>query len=179
VISGLGRGITAGDGFSMAEELKNVIQTDAAINPGNSGGPLLNSVGQVIGVNVAVSQGANNIGFALPINIVKESLKIFNETGQFDRPIFGVRYQIITKEQGILNGVPAGAYVTEVIEGSSADSVGIERGDIVTKFDGKNVSEVEGGLSEFMVGKKIGNIVAVDYWRDEESIKVEVVLKGE
>ena len=76
VISGLGRGITAGDGYSFAEKLDNVIQTDAAINPGNSGGPLLNSLGQVIGVNVAVSQGANNIGFALPINLVKESMKI-------------------------------------------------------------------------------------------------------
>ena len=78
VISGLGRGITAGDVFEgYVEKLDNIIKTDAAINPGNSGGPLLNSAGQVIGINVAVAQGANNIGFALPINVVKDSFNSF------------------------------------------------------------------------------------------------------
>ena len=139
VVSGLGRGITAGDGYTFAEKLDNVIQTDAAINPGNSGGPLLNSVGQVIGVNVAVSQGANNIGFALPINLVKESLKNFNDTGAFDRPFFGVRYQMISKEQGILNNVPAGGYVVEVVKGSSADGAGIKKGDIIVSLSGQFV----------------------------------------
>ena len=179
VISGLGRGITAGDGFSMSEDLKNVIQTDAAINPGNSGGPLLNSAGQVIGVNVAVSQAANNIGFALPINVVRDSLKNFNETGQFDRPFFGVRYQLVTKEQGILNNVPAGAYVVEVVPDSSADKAGIEKGDIITKFEGKSVAEVEGGLVELLTKKKIGDRVEVEIWRDKETKKIQVDLKGE
>lgn len=185
VISGLGRGITAGDGLSMSEELKNVIQTDAAINPGNSGGPLLNSAGQVIGVNVAVSQGANNIGFALPINIVKDSLKNFNETGQFDRPFFGVRYQMVSKEQGlpaqagILNNVPAGAYVIEVVTDSSADVAGLEKGDIIVKFEGKSVAEVEGGLVELLTKKKIGDKVEVELWRNNKSQKVQVELKGE
>lgn len=179
VISGLGRGIMAGDGLSMVEKIDNVIQTDAAINPGNSGGPLLNSAGQVIGVNVAVSQGANNIGFALPINVVKESIKNFNETGQFDRPVFGVRYQMITKEQGILNNVPAGAYVVEVIEGSTAETAGIERGDIITKFDGNNISEYGDGLAELIRGKKIGDKVEVELWRDGETEKLGVTLKGE
>jgi len=179
VVSGLGRGITAGDGFSMSEELKNVIQTDAAINPGNSGGPLLNSAGQVIGVNVAVSQGANNIGFALPINIVKDSLNNFNETGQFDRPFFGVRYQMISKEQGILNSVPAGAYVVEVVKDSSADKAGIEKGDVITKFDQINVSEVENGLVELLSKKKIGDRVEVEVYRDKEMNRVQVELRGE
>lgn len=179
VISGLGRGITAGDGYSMSEELKNVIQTDAAINPGNSGGPLLNSAGQVIGVNVAVSQGANNIGFAIPINIVKDSLANFNETGQFDRPFFGVRYQMVSKEQGILNNVPAGAYVVEVVDGSSAATAGIVKGDILVKFEGQNVSEVEGGLIELLGKKKIGDMVEVEIWREGKSQKLDVVLAGE
>ncbi|MBI4999624.1 trypsin-like peptidase domain-containing protein, partial [Candidatus Gottesmanbacteria bacterium] len=83
VISGLGRGITAGSPFEgYVERLDNVIQTDAAINPGNSGGPLLNSAGQVIGVNVAVAQGSQNIGFAIPINVIRESLENFNKTGK-------------------------------------------------------------------------------------------------
>ena len=71
VISGLSRSLTAGDNFGKTELLDHVIQTDAAINPGNSGGPLLNLKGEVIGVNVAVAQGSQNIGFALPINSVK------------------------------------------------------------------------------------------------------------
>ncbi len=179
VISGLGRGITAGNGFSGAEKLDNVIQTDAAINPGNSGGPLLNTAGQVIGVNVAVSQAANNIGFAIPINVVKDSLKNFNETGQFERPFFGVRYQLISKEQGILNNVPAGAYVVEVVDDSTAALAGIVKGDIITKFEGKSVSEVEGGLSELLSKKKIGDKVEVEVYRDKEMKKLQVELKGE
>lgn len=179
VISGLGRGITAGDGFMGAEKLDNVIQTDAAINPGNSGGPLLNSAGQVIGVNVAVSQSANNIGFALPIKVVKESLQNFNETGQFDRPFFGVRYQMITKEQGILNSVPAGAYVVEVVTDSSADKAGVEKGDIITKFDGKELVEEKDGLVGLLSKKKIGDRVEVEIWRDKEVKKIQVELKGE
>lgn len=179
VVSGLGRGITAGDGYSFAEKLDNVIQTDAAINPGNSGGPLLNSLGQVIGVNVAVSQGANNIGFALPINLVKESLTNFNETGAFDRPFFGVRYQMITKEQAILNDVPAGGYVVEVVNGSSADSAGIKKGDIIVSFDGKKLIEVENGLVELLGKKKIGDTVEVEVWREEKMEKMSVELKGE
>lgn len=179
VISGLGRGITAGDGFMGAEKLDNVIQTDAAINPGNSGGPLLNSAGQVIGVNVAVSQSANNIGFALPIKVVKESLQNFNETGQFDRPFFGVRYQMITKEQGILNSVPAGAYVVEVVGDSSADQAGVEKGDIITKFDGKELVEEKDGLVGLLSKKKIGDRVEVEIWRDKEIKKLQVELRGE
>ncbi len=179
VISGLGRGITAGDGYSFAEKLDNVIQTDAAINPGNSGGPLLNSLGQVIGVNVAVSQGANNIGFALPINLVKESLSNFNETGAFDRPFFGVRYQMISKEQGILNNVPAGGYVVEVVKDSSADSAGIKKGDIIVSFDGKKLTEVENGLAELLGKKKIGDRVEVEIWREDKTEKLSVELKGE
>lgn len=179
VVSGLGRGITAGDGFMGAEKLDNVIQTDAAINPGNSGGPLLNSIGQVIGVNVAVSQGANNIGFALPINVVKESLANFNQTGQFDRPFFGVRYQMITKEQGILNNVPAGAYVVEVIRDSSADVAGIVKGDIITKFEGREIVEEQDGLAGLISRKKIGDKVEVEIYREKEMKKVTVELKGE
>ena len=120
VISGLGRGITAGSPYEgYAEKLDDIIQTDAAINPGNSGGPLLDSHGAVIGVNVAVAQGANNIGFALPVNIVKEALREFNQNGGFSKKAYlGVEYQIITQTNAILNSVPRGAYVVEVVAGS-------------------------------------------------------------
>lgn len=182
VISGLGRGITTGNIFgSYVEELDNVIQTDAAINPGNSGGPLLNSVGQVIGVNVAVSQSGENIGFALPINVVVNSLDIFNSTGQFDRPTFGVRYRLIGTEVAVLNDVPAGALVVEVLPGSSAKRAGIEVGDIVVSFDSIKVSEVKGGLAELMLEKSIGDTVVVLVYSSGvlREIQVELIMQLE
>ncbi|MFC1653284.1 S1C family serine protease [Patescibacteria group bacterium] len=177
VVSGLGRGIQAGNGFGgYVEELDNVIQTDAAINPGNSGGPLLDSSGRVIGVNTAVSAAGENIGFAIPINVVKSSLENFNQTGQFSRPFLGVRYRIIPEETAILNNVPKGAFIVEVVEGGAAADAGIVQGDIVMKFDGVVVSE-EQGLAEMINKKKIGDVVEIEYYRDGETKKVEVELK--
>lgn len=170
VVSGLGRGIVAGSLFEgSAERLDNVIQTDAAINPGNSGGPLLNSSGQVIGINVAVSAEGQSIGFAIPINVVKESLDQFNNTGKFNRPYLGVRYKMITRDIALLNEVPEGAYVQEVIADSPADKVGIKEQDIITKIDGNKVTDKDGGLLKVISGKKVGDRVSVEIWRDGET----------
>jgi len=177
VVSGLGRGIVAGDGFSDFEQLDNVIQTDAAINPGNSGGPLLNSAGQVIGVNVAVSSSGENIGFALPINVVRESLENFEVTGRFSRPMLGVSYRMISKDTAILNEVPEGAYVIDVMAGSSADEAGIEPGDIITEVDGQKVGEIKGGLANVINTKKVGDQVSVKLWREGEMREFAVILK--
>jgi len=180
VVSGLGRGITASDSWgSFAERLDNVIQTDAAINPGNSGGPLLNSAGQVVGVNVAVSQSANNVGFALPINVLKEALKTFNETGKFERPFLGVRYKMITKETAVLNEVPAGAYVVEVVASSSADMAGLKVGDIIVMFDGQKVVEVEGGIVQILSKKKVGDRVEIEVYREKKIKNLSVILKAQ
>lgn len=180
VISGLGRGIQAGDPFGgFAEELDNVIQTDAAINPGNSGGPLLNSAGQVIGVNVAVSQAAENIGFALPINIVKQVVDSFQSTGQFERAFLGVRYQMISKETALANDVPAGAYIVEVVEESPAARAGIEQGDIVTKFGGEKIADVDGGLATLVNKHKAGDVVEVEYFREGKTETVSVTLTSQ
>ena len=178
VISGLGRGITAGSGFGgFVEQLDNVIQTDAAINPGNSGGPLLNSGGQVIGVSVAVAQSSENIGFAIPINVIKESLKNFNQTGQFDRPFLGVRYRMLPKETALMHDVPEGAIVVEVVEGTAAAEVGIGVNDIITKIDGREVKESEGGLVQIINTLRVGQRVEVEVYRDGEFRTLEVVLK--
>lgn len=177
VISGLGRGITAGDGFGLgSERLDNVIQTDAAINPGNSGGPLLNSEGKVIGVNSAVAGNAQNIGFAIPINVIKESLQTFNTTGKFDRPFFGVQYQMIPQKTALMNNLPEGAYIAEVVPNSSASEAGLKEGDIITKFGGK---EVKGDmdLASIINQKKIGDSVEIEYWRDDEKKTTKVTLK--
>lgn len=177
VISGLGRGIQTGNPFGgYTESLDNVIQTDAAINPGNSGGPLLNSSGQVIGVNVAIASGAENISFALPINLVKESLKNFNETGQFSRPFLGVRYRDITSKEAIAKGWVEGAGVVEIVADSPADSAGIQIGDIIIKVDGEKIND-KNILATVLSKKKVGAEIKVTVWRENKEQTFSVILK--
>jgi S1-C subfamily serine protease len=178
VISGLGRGIEAGNPFEgYVERLDDVIQTDAAINPGNSGGPLLNSAGQVIGVNVAVASGAQNIGFALPVNVLKDALKTFSQTGSFaSRPFLGVEYQMISKQAAILNEVPQGALVLNIVSGSPAEKAGIQEEDIIVKIDGEEIKEEGNGLVEIISKKKPGQEVELEIWRNGETIKLKATL---
>lgn len=177
VISGLGRGITAGSPFEgFVEQLDNVIQTDAAINPGNSGGPLLNSSGQVIGVNTAVAAGGQNIGFAMPINVVKEMFANFNSTGQFSRPYIGVKYKMIGRDLALLNDVPQGAFVVEVVPDSPADRAGIEAQDVIISADGEKVDEESGGLSKVISRKKVGDSIMLKIWRNGENKDIRVNL---
>lgn len=177
VISGLGRGINAGNGFGgVSEELNNVIQTDAAINPGNSGGPLLNSSGSVIGVNVAVSRAGENIGFAIPINVVKASIDNFETTGKFSRPYLGVRYQMLDKRTAILNSVPQGAYLVEVVAGSPAEKAGLLENDIVTEINGTKLSE-KNGLAEVIAKSKVGEEIQLKVYRDGETIELKTTLE--
>lgn len=174
VISGLGRGIVAGSFFEgSAEELDNVIQTDAAINPGNSGGPLLNSSGHVIGVNTAVSQSGQNIGFALPVDIIKDSLKNFNSTGQFDRPYLGVSYRMVTAQLAERNDVPEGAYIEAVVPNSPADRAELRQGDIIVEFDNSSVKG-DTELSTLISRKKIGDNISMKISRENESGEREV-----
>lgn len=170
VISGLGRGITAGSQFQgFVEALDNVIQTDAAINPGNSGGPLINSSGQVIGVNTAIATRGENVGFALPINVIKDSLKNFNETGQFNRPYLGISYSMITRDLSIRSELPEGAYVRQVIESSAADKAGVQRGDIITKIDGQKLTAEKNELASVISKKKIGDTINLTIFREDQS----------
>ena len=158
-----------------SEHLDNVIQTSAAINPGNSGGPLLNSSGQVIGVNTAVSSEGQNIGFALPINVVKDAIDNFNKTGQFNRPFLGVRYKTVTKEIGVLNDLPEGAYVIEAVTGAPADKGGVKEGDIIIKIDDARLSG-KTELAQVISKKKPGDTVTLSIWRDGKDITLKVTL---
>lgn len=177
VVSGLGRGIVAGSVYEgYVERLDNVIQTDAAINPGNSGGPLLNSAGQVIGINVAVAQGAQNIGFAIPVNVIKDSLSKFKQTGKFPaKPFLGVRYQMIDKQTAIMNEVPQGAYVIDVVSGSPADEAGIKVDDIIVKIDDKKLDS-DNALADIIASKKPGDKVNLDVWRNGQEMTVAATL---
>lgn len=177
VISGVGRGITAGSPFeAAAERLDNVIQTDAAINPGNSGGPLLNSSGQVIGVNTAISAQGQNIGFALPINVIKDALDNFNKTGQFNRPFLGVRYRVIARDTALLNDVPEGVYVLEAVPGAPAAKAGLQEGDIIIKIDDTRLTGDNAELAKIIGQKKVGESITLAVWRDGEELSLTVVL---
>lgn len=176
VVSGVGRGITAGSPFEgSAEKLDNVIQTSAAINPGNSGGPLLNSSGQVIAVNTAVAQDGQNIGFALPINTVKEALANFNATGQFNRPFLGVEYRMVTRQLAVLNDLPEGAYIMTVVGGSPADKGGLEEEDIIIKIDADKLTE-SNDLAKVIAKKKVGDKVTLTVWRNEKEMTLTVTM---
>lgn len=179
IVSGLGRGITAGSPFEgFVERLDNVIQTDAAINPGNSGGPLLNSKGDVIGINTAVSQDSQNIGFAIPVNVLKDLLSHYNEQGGFiQRPFLGVRYQMLKKDTALLNDVPEGAYVVEVVKDSPADKAGIQIGDIITYFNGRRLQGTDEHLLQKTIASlKADSVISLTYWRDNKSVKTSVKL---
>ncbi|HSW96846.1 MAG TPA: trypsin-like peptidase domain-containing protein [Candidatus Saccharimonadales bacterium] len=178
VVSGLGRGITAGDEFAGAvERLDNVIQTSAAINPGNSGGPLLDSVGHVIGINTAVAQNGQNVGFALPINTVKDSLANFNQNGQFTRPYLGVAYKIISRDSALLNDVPQGAYIQQVVSGSPAEKAGIQQGDIMTKVDGQQITQ-QSDVASIISKKKVNDTISITIWRDGKTRDMQVTLEN-
>lgn len=176
VVSGLGRAVSAGDPFEgFVERLDNLIQTDAAINPGNSGGPLLNSAGQVIGVNVATTEGAQNIGFAIPINVVKPIVNEFLAKGSISRPFLGIRYRFISKDVAILNEVPQGAYVQEVIEGSPAEKAGIIAGDIIQKINGQTI-DAEGKVGDIVSKANIGSKLDMQVWRDGKTLNISATI---
>lgn len=168
VVSGLSRSIVAGDRSGKSENLDHVIQTDAAINPGNSGGPLLNLKGEVVGVNVALAQGSQNIGFALPINSIKSAVESVKATGKIVRPYLGIRYVAINSEMkdknnltvdyGVLIKTGATASELAVIPGSPADKAGIVENDIILEVDGIKLDDTT-NLSSIIRDKKIGQVV--------------------
>ena len=168
VVSGLARSITAGDNMGNSETLEHVVQTDAAINPGNSGGPLLDLSGDVIGVNVAVAQGSQNIGFALPINSVKGAINSVKTTGKIVRPYLGVRYVVIDSEMkdknnltvdyGVLVKPGTTASDLAVIPGSPADKAGIVENDIILEMNGIKIDD-KNSLASMIRGKNVGDVI--------------------
>ena len=183
IISGLGRQINAGGG-SSSEQLNHLIQTDAAINPGNSGGPLVNSLGQVIGINTAVATSAQGIGFAIPIDFAKPIMALALSGDELARPWMGIRYVMIDKqladdlnlsvEEGALiqqgaNGEPA------VIPGSPADAAGLQVDDIITALGGRPVTQ-EHDLQTLLLPYRPGDTVDLTVLRGGSEITVQVTL---
>lgn len=173
VVSQIGRKVTANrDLFGIQKEtLENVIQTDAALNPGNSGGPLLNLSAEVVGVNVATTQGAQNIGFAIPINIAKGVLDSFRQHGRIVKPYLGVSYQLIEGSRRI----PSGALVRLVVPGSPAEKAGIGSKDIIIKLNESKI-DVDSPLSSVITKQKVGDTIEVTVWRDGKEIGLKATL---
>ena len=185
IISGLSRSITASAGNS-SEKLDKVIQTDAAINPGNSGGPLINLNGEVIGVNTAIVSGAQNLGFALPINRAKKDIDEVGKTGKITYPYLGVRYALVNQEMKDKNklSVDYGAIVMRgetvndlaVIPGSPAAKAGIVENDIILEVDGKKIT-LDYTVSDAIQSKKVGDKVRLKILRNNQSLNVDVILE--
>ena len=185
VVSGLGRAITASDATqTSAERLRNLIQTDAAINPGNSGGPLVNSAGQVIGVNTAVSTAAQGLGFAIPIDVAKPIMQQALDGQPLVRPWIGVYYvpidpavaadQNLPVDHGVLIArTDGGAEV--VIPGSPAEAAGLQAGDIITAIDGEQI-DAETELSMLILPYSPGDTITLRVMRDNSVQEIQVTL---
>ena len=138
----------------------NFIQTDASINPGNSGGPLINMKGEVVGINTAIIASGQGIGFAIPINMAKEIAPQLQEKGHVTRGWLGVSIQEMTPELAKSFGLKEkkGALVAEVVSGSPAEKAGIEQGDVIIEFDGKEITESK-DLPRMVASTPVGKAV--------------------
>ena len=176
VISGLSRSVTTSSGWfgSTTKVYENVIQTDAAVNPGNSGGPLISTEGKVVGVNFATSSGADNISFALPINIVKQRLSEYITYGKFIKPYIGISYQMISEYEALYyKDVVAGALVITVDPQGPASIAGVQRGDIIVKI---NKESIESSFASLIQSFKVGDEIELQLWNGGESRSVKVTL---
>jgi serine protease Do len=185
VVSGLNRTITASSDTGSTENLTGVIQTDAAINPGNSGGPLLDLNGNVIGINVAIANNAQGIGFAIPINQAKRDINQVVQSGKISFPFLGVQYEMITSAMAKANNLPVdyGALITAgtgansvaVVPGSPADKAGISANDIILSVNGTKVNQ-NNDLVTLINQYNPGDAVTLQVWEKGVTKTVKVTL---
>jgi len=186
VVSGLSRYITAYSGLTrQAARLRGLIQTDAAINPGNSGGPLVDIEGKAIGVNTAMVMGAQNIGFAIPINYAKKDLEEVKKYGKIRRPFLGVRYVLLDKMIAEKNRLPVdyGALIVRetlgesaVVKGSAADRAGLKEYDIILECNGEKIT-VKNPLANILQKLKIGKEIKLKVLREGKKIILKAKLE--
>jgi len=184
VVSGLGRQISATNAAqSSSDVVRNLIQTDAAINPGNSGGPLVNSAGQVIGINTAVSESAQGLGFAIPIDIARPIMQQALDGQELSRPWIGIYYTPITPALADEQDLPVdhGALVASsggqpsVFPGSPAEAAGLQDGDIIVAIDGEQIT-ADSDLSTMIVPHKVGDTITLRVLRGSSTQDVQLTL---
>ena len=171
IISGLDRTISTSE-----TTMTGLIQTDASINSGNSGGPLLNSSGQVIGINTAKASEGEGLGFAIPINTAKPIIESIIQKGSYEKVTLGIKgtdaskYAQYSKQQ---LSTDEGVYVAEVVSGSAAESAGIKSGDIITKIDSTNLS-VMSDLTKNLYNYTKGDSATITINRDGKEMTLKV-----
>ncbi|MCB2225362.1 MAG: DegQ family serine endoprotease [Desulfarculaceae bacterium] len=170
IISAKGRIIGAGP-------YDNFLQTDASINPGNSGGPLINLKGEVIGINTAIVPQGQGLGFAIPVNTTKQIVAQLKTTGRVIRGWLGVTIQPVTKELAEKFGLDEamGALVADVVPGSPAAKAGLKRGDVIVRYDGKKVKDMQ-ALPRLVAETKVGNEVTVEVVRGGKKRPLQVTI---
>lgn len=171
IISGLNRSVKFNTGVSM----DGLMQTDAAINSGNSGGALLNTNGELIGINTAKAGNSDGIGFAIPINIVKPVIEKVRKTGKFNSVYLGITGQSIDYLKQVPNfktdklGTDKGVYVVSVFDKKSE----IEKGDVITAIDGKDVKDMN-SLRKALLSYTVGDKAKLTVYRDGAKKEIEV-----
>ena len=183
IVSGLDRTITvSSDGTGTgATTMEGLIQTDAAINSGNSGGPLLNSKGQVIGINSAKAADGESMGFAIPINVAKPIIEQIKATGSFTRAYIGIK-GVGLEETGYDEnslkqryGTSRGIYISEILAGGGAEAAGLQKEDIILTVNGTEVGTMN-KINSIIVGYKDGDTVTVTYLRGGQEYTADVRL---
>lgn len=188
IVSGKDRRLIAG-GNAGTELIQEAIQTDAAINPGNSGGPLINLLGQVVGINTAVSSRGNDLGFAIPISVGRKVIEDVEEYGRIVRPWIGIRYRMLTNANAEALGfakLQRGAYILPeedsgapgVLSDSPASDAGLKEGDVIVKLDGELLGE-EDNLATVLNRYRPGDTIELEVLREGDTIGTHVVTLGE
>jgi len=186
IISGLSRKITAySNFFQKATSLRGLIQTDAAINPGNSGGPLVNMEAKAIGINTAMVMGAENIGFAIPINYAKKDLEEVKRCGKIRKPFLGIRYIVLNDTIAKVHKLPVnyGALIIRqtlgeepVVKNSSAEKAGLKEYDIILEINGEKITE-DNPLVEILNKHQIGEEITMKVLREGKEVILKTILE--
>jgi S1-C subfamily serine protease len=183
VISGLNRTITASGGNIKPEKLTDLLQTDAAINRGNSGGPLLSLDGKVIGMNTAIVASAQNIGFAIPVNKIRNTIEQAIKTGKITVPYIGVYYVQLDKAEAekrkldidygalLVSDQGAGA----ILKDSPAEKAGLKEGDIILSVNKEKIT-TKAPLASVVRNYKPGDIIVLEVRRGKEIININITL---
>lgn len=185
IVSGLSRSISAqAEPDAPPQEMRGLIQTDAAINPGNSGGPLVDLDGLVIGVNAAIVFGAQNIGFAIPVNAARRDLDDIKKYGRIRRPLLGVRYMMVDDNMRDKMNLPVnyGALVIAesqndhgVVPGSPAEKAGLKEKDIILEFNAKKLDK-EHPIQDFLENMDVGDSAELLVLRGDKQFKIKLAL---
>lgn len=184
IVSGRNRRVVAGGALGQSEVLEEAIQTDAAINPGNSGGPLIDLNGRVVGINTAISERGQSIGFAIPINTAKPIVASVKKHGRLVRAWLGVRYVILNKDIAEANKLPRdyGALIVEgaqnapaILPDSPAAAAGLKPGDIILEINGHKITE-QNSLANEILKYQPGNLITLKVLRAEKEITIKVTL---